>query len=106
MCRQTLTTADGPERHRRFYLAALIGRDMHPNSRPVMSGIVDSGPEGGHGNADANDPKPSLRYGRASAPGLHKKLIDQERVGVGKMRGQGVSVSVKLGLSQSAVCQD
>jgi hypothetical protein len=37
----------------------------------------------GEGQTDAIDPKPSLRYGRASAPGLHKKLIDQERVGVG-----------------------
>jgi hypothetical protein len=28
MCRQTLTTPDGPERHRRFYLAVLIGRRL------------------------------------------------------------------------------
>src|SRR5258706_10073272 len=40
-----------------FSLAVLIGRDLRPSSRPVMSGIVDSGPEGGHGNADANDPQ-------------------------------------------------
>src|SRR5437762_12438982 len=26
MCRQTLTTSDGPERHRRFYLAVLVRR--------------------------------------------------------------------------------
>lgn len=67
MCRQTLTTPDGRERHRRFYLAVLISRDLRPNSRSVMSGIVDSGPEGGHGNADANDPL------RKSRP-LHSKL--------------------------------
>ena len=39
------------------YLAVPISRDPRPNSRPVMSGIVDSGPEGGHGNGDANDPE-------------------------------------------------
>ena len=33
-----------------------ISRDLRPNSRQVMPGIVDSGPEGGHGKADANDP--------------------------------------------------
>src|SRR5262245_53397235 len=47
--------------HRRFYLAVLISRDLRPSSRPAMSGIVDSGPEGGHGNADANDPIETLR---------------------------------------------
>lgn len=30
MCKQTLTTPDGPERHRRFYLAVLIGRGLRP----------------------------------------------------------------------------
>ena len=30
MCKQTLTTPDGPERHRRFYLAVPIGRDLRP----------------------------------------------------------------------------
>src|SRR4051794_11852091 len=61
MCRQTLTTPDGPERHRRFYLAVLISRDLRPNSRPVMSGIVDSGPEGGLVNIDASAPKQTSR---------------------------------------------
>src|SRR6266478_4059032 len=56
MCRQTLTNPDGTERHRRFYLAVLIGRDLRPSSQSVMSGIVDSGPGGGLGNIDANDP--------------------------------------------------
>src|SRR6266496_1678434 len=30
MCRQTLTTLDGTERHRRFYLAVPIGRVLRP----------------------------------------------------------------------------
>src|SRR6267378_3644281 len=53
MCRQTLTTPDGPERHRRFYLAVVVGRD--PSSRWVMSATVDRGREGELGNIDAND---------------------------------------------------
>jgi hypothetical protein len=48
-----------PGGHRRFYLAVLIGRDLRPSSRS-MSGIVDSGREGGLGNIDANDPKQPL----------------------------------------------
>ena len=39
-----------------FYLAILISRDLRPTSGPVMSGNVNSGPESGNGNADANDP--------------------------------------------------
>ena len=63
-CRQTLTTPDGPERHRRFYLAV----DPRPCRRSqtlvgalgpavVMSGVANSGRKSGHGNIDANDPK-------------------------------------------------
>jgi hypothetical protein len=63
MFRQTLTTPDGPERHRRFYLAVLIDRGLRPvdhddkHSRSVMSGIVNGGRESGRGNIDANDPR-------------------------------------------------
>jgi hypothetical protein len=55
MCRQILTTPDGPERHRRFYLAVLI------SSRSVMSGIVDRGREGRLGSIDANDPRATFQ---------------------------------------------
>src|SRR5260370_19603620 len=56
MCRQTLTTPDGPQRHRRFYLAVLPV-EICASSRSVMSRIVDSGRGNGDGNIDANDPK-------------------------------------------------
>ena len=61
MCRQTLTTPDGPERHRRFYLAVFSGRLRWVERG--KSGIADSGRESGRGNIDANDPKPTLTLG-------------------------------------------
>jgi hypothetical protein len=50
--------------HRRFYLAVLVGRDLRPSSRSVMSGVVDSGREGGLSKFDANDPVWACRFGR------------------------------------------
>jgi len=34
----------------------ITDRELRPNSRPAVSGIADSGQEGGHGNIDPNDP--------------------------------------------------
>src|ERR1700720_2455676 len=41
-----------------------VGRRQADGSRSdvVMSGVVDSGPESGHGNIDANDPKATCGF--------------------------------------------
>src|SRR6266851_4583331 len=38
MCRQTLTTPNGPERHRRFYLAVPVGPVLASQIAPIVIG--------------------------------------------------------------------
>jgi hypothetical protein len=61
-----------PPTARSDIVAFILPSDLRPSSRSVMSGIVDSGPEGGLVNIDASDPKAAMRLdlGGRSTPML------------------------------------